>query len=97
MKHPPPPPPPPPPPLLLSKVALTFRAWVIVTVQGPVPLHPSPPQRVKVEPVAAMAVRVTLALESKAALQVAPQSMPGGVEVTEPLPVPALVTARGEA
>jgi hypothetical protein len=50
---------------------------------------------VKVEPVAAVAVRVTLALASKAALQVAPQSMPAGVEVTVPLPVPAFVAVRG--
>jgi hypothetical protein len=41
------------------KVAVTERAWVIVTMHVPVPLQPSPLQPVKVEPVLAVAVSVT--------------------------------------
>jgi hypothetical protein len=40
--------------------AVTVVAAFIVTVQGPVPLQPPPLHPVKVEPVAGVAVRVTL-------------------------------------
>ena len=44
--------------LLLSvKLAVTARAWFMVTTQLPVPVH-APLQPAKVEPVAAVAVRV---------------------------------------
>jgi hypothetical protein len=44
------------------KVAVTFVAAVIETVQGPVPVQPvTPDQLVKVEPGSAVAVRITLA------------------------------------
>jgi hypothetical protein len=71
-------------------VAVTERAWVIVTVQVPVPVQ-APLQPVKVEPVDAVAVRVTLVPLVKVALQVAPQLTPVGLEVTVPDPVPLLV------
>src|SRR5205809_863058 len=74
------------------KVAVTLRAWIMLTVQVPVPLHPSPLQPAKLEPLAALAVSVTLVPTSKAALQVLPQSIPTGLLVTVPLPVPASVT-----
>jgi hypothetical protein len=76
-------------------MAVTVRAWAILTVQGPVPLHPSPLQPANVEPLAATAVSVTLVLNSKGALHVLPQVIPAGLEVTVPLPVPALVIVRG--
>ena len=41
------------------KVAVTDLAALMLTVQVPVPEHPSPNQPVKVEPVEAAAVRVT--------------------------------------
>jgi len=41
-----------------SNVAVTVRAWVMLTVQVPVPAH-APLQPVKVEPAAAVAARVT--------------------------------------
>jgi hypothetical protein len=41
------------------KVAVTLRVVVILTTQLPVPVHTPPLQPVKVEPVAAAAVRVT--------------------------------------
>ena len=77
------------------KVAVTFRACVILTVHVPVPLHPSPLQPVKLEPLAALAVNVTLVSWSKAvltAIHVLSQLSPAGLEVTVPLPVPSLLT-----
>lgn len=75
-----------------TNVAVTDRATVIVTLQAPAPaqapLHPA-----KVDPLAAAALKVTLAPLSKAALQVLPQSIPTGDDVTVPLPVPALLTS----
>jgi hypothetical protein len=79
---------------LVANVAVTPCAELIVTVHVPVPLHPAPLQPVKVEPVVAAAVRVTLVPVLKLVLQVAPQLIPVGEEVTVPLPVPLLVRVR---
>ena len=76
------------------KVAVTERAWLIVTTQLPVPEQPSPLQPAKVEPAAAVAVRVTAVFSAKPCEQVTPQSIPAGLLVTVPDPVPALLTAR---
>src|SRR5215471_15709798 len=76
------------------KVAVTLRACVMLTVHRPVPLHPSPLQPVKREPLSGVAVSVTLVPWSKAALHVLPQLIPTGLLVTVPLPVPALLTVR---
>ena len=76
-----------------AKDAVTPWAEFIVTEQLPVPLQ-APLQPAKVEPEAAAAVNVTLVPELKLALQVAPQLIPEGEEVTDPLPVPVLVTVR---
>src|SRR5512134_2900539 len=78
---------------LPSNVAVTDRAWVMETVQFPVP-EQAPLQPAKVEPLAAEAVRVTLVLLAKLALQVLPQLMPAGFDVTVPLPLPVLFTVR---
>jgi hypothetical protein len=72
-------------------VAVTLRADVMETVQVEVPLH-APDQPENVEPVAAVAVRVTLVPDAKEAEQVAPQLIPAGLDVTVPDPVPAFVT-----
>src|SRR3954452_20058298 len=74
-----------------AKVALTVLAASMVTVQLPVPLQ-APPQPVKVEPAAGVAVNETMLPAAKEALQVLPQLIPAGLEVTVPLPEPALVT-----
>jgi hypothetical protein len=47
-----------------------------------------------VEPEAAIAVRVTVVSIVTDALQVEPQSMPEGDELTVPLPVPSLLTLK---
>ena len=71
-------------------VAVTFLSAFIVTCPFEVsPLHPA-----KVEPASGVAVRVTAVPAVKLAPQVAPQSIPAGVLVTVPMPVPALVTVR---
>jgi len=54
----------------------------------------SPPQPVKLEPVSALAVRVTEVLAVYGSLQSEPQLMPAGELVTVPLPVPDLLTVR---
>ena len=71
-----------------SKVAVTVAA--VFTTQLPVPVHPLPLQPVKVDPPSAVAVRVTVVLLKKFALQIPPQSMPVGAETTFPVPVPPL-------
>src|SRR5207247_46702 len=76
------------------KGAVTVVVAFKVTEQVPVPKQPPPLQPVKVEPVAGVAVSVTKVPLSNEAEQVAPQSIPGGLEVTVSLPVPARITAR---
>jgi hypothetical protein len=79
----------------VTKVAVTFFAASIVSAQLPVPLH-APVQPVKVDPAAGAAASVTAVPELNVAEQVAPQLIApaGAVEVTVPLPVPALPTCN---
>jgi hypothetical protein len=74
-----------------AKVAVTDFATSSVTTQAPVPVH-APLQPVKTRPVDGVAVKVTGVPVMKFAPHVAPQSMPAGLEVTLPLPVPAFAT-----
>ena len=74
------------------KVAETLWAAETVSVQLPTPEQPAPAQPAKVEPAAGMAVRVSEVPASKADAQVAPQSSPDGALVTDPEPVPCLLT-----
>src|SRR6266545_1229276 len=69
--------------LTSAKVAVTARSWSIVTVQAPVPLQ-APPQPLKLEPVAAVAVSVTTVPCTNCAEHVAPQLIPTGELVTVP-------------
>jgi hypothetical protein len=75
------------------KVAVTLRASVIETVQVLVPVQ-SPLQPLNVESAAGVAVRVMVVRLVIVAVQVVPQLMLAGVEVTVPFPV--LVTVKTE-
>ena len=77
----------------VPNVAVTLRAWVMLTVQVPVPVQ-APVHPAKVEPVPAAAARVTLVPLEKLALHVLPQLIPLGAAVTVPVPVPLFVTVR---
>jgi len=67
----------------------------MLTVQVPVPEH-APLQPLNVDPVAGVAVRVTLVPLVNEATQVVPQAMPAGALVTVPLPAPDFVTVRAK-
>src|SRR5262245_41185767 len=75
-------------------VAVTDLFALITTTHVAVPLHPLPPQPPKVDPVAAVAVKVTVVPATKGKLHVAPQTIPAGLLVTVPIPAPAGVTVR---
>lgn len=81
------------------KVAVTDLAALMVRVQLPVPVQPPPLQPAKLEPLSAVAVRVTVAFWVKLAVQVDPQLIPAGLLKTVPDPVPFLetVSAKVEA
>ena len=64
----------------------------MVTVQVPVPEQPAPLQPTKVDPLFAAAVSVTTVSLAKPYEQIEPQLMPLGLLVTDPLPVPFLLT-----
>lgn len=73
------------------KVAVTDLAASIVTVQVPVPVQ-VPDQPVKSESDVGAAERVTMVPTAKVAVQLAPQLIPAGDDVTVPLPLPVLAT-----
>src|SRR5207244_2167772 len=75
----------------LSKVAVTARACDMVSVHTEVPPH-APVQPLKIDVGDGVAESVITVPESRGAPQVAPQSIPAGVEVTVPVPPPALFT-----
>jgi len=77
-----------------EKVAVTAVALFMVTVHVPVPEQPPPDQPPNVEMLLGVAVRVTDVPYAKACEQVAPQSIPAGELVTEPMPSPAVETVR---
>ena len=81
---------------MVSKVAVTDCAALIVTVQMPVPVH-APLQPPKVEPAAGVAVRVIgvpLSYTAEQFAAVSGQSKRPALEDTLPRPVPALATVR---
>jgi hypothetical protein len=73
---------------LRVKVAATDAAAFRATTQLPVPAQPAPDHPANVELADGVAVKVTVVPAAKLAAQVAPQPMPGGDEVTVPMPVP---------
>jgi hypothetical protein len=70
-----------------------LAAFIVTAQVVAVPVQ-APLQPMKVEPVAAAALRVTWVLKLNELVQVAPQLMPAGVLVTVPVPVPVLFTVR---
>lgn len=77
-----------------SNRAVAVLLASIVTVQlNALPVHP-PDQPPKVDPVATLALNVTVLFAAKLAVQVRPQSMPAGFDATLPEPVPTWVTVR---
>jgi len=77
--------------VLSSNEAPTDFAASTVTTQLPVPLQ-APDQPAKLDPVAGVAVRVTIEPCERVSLQSAPQSIP--VPLTTPPPVPDVMTER---
>lgn len=76
------------------KLAVTLFAALIVTVQGPVPVH-APDHPVNIEPVVADAVKVTLVPLPYDAVPVFPaQEIVPVLAVTVPMPVPDLLIVR---
>src|SRR6266516_3012940 len=73
-----------------SNLAVAVRSPLMIRLHVPVP-EQLPDQPVKLEPAAAVAVRVT-GTAANGAEQVEPQLIPAGLEVTVPAPEPALVT-----
>src|SRR5437016_7926614 len=78
-------------------VAVTDCAAVIFTLQVPVPAQAAPLHPANVEPVAGVAVKVTVVPLVKLALHVlVGQLIPDGLLVIEPEPLPAEVTDNGK-
>ena len=75
------------------KVAVIVFEASIVTVQSEVPVH-GVDHPVNVDPVAAVALRVTLVPPAKLDEHVLPHKIPEGTELTVPLPVPDLLTVN---
>lgn len=73
------------------KLAVTDFAASMVKAHAPVPVQ-APPQPANSEPLAGVAVSATTVPLGKAAEQTAPQSIPAGLLVTFPAPVPPGVT-----
>src|SRR5262245_56215291 len=74
------------------KVAVTVVVDEGATGQAAGPLQPPPLQPANVDPAEAAAVSVTATPLPQLAEHVVPQLMPPGELVTDPLPVPALIT-----
>jgi hypothetical protein len=78
---------------LTVNVAVALRSALMTNVQvGEVPLQ-APLQPVNVEPVAGVAVSVTVVPLARPTSQVVPQLMPAGLLATLPPPVPAVATS----
>jgi hypothetical protein len=74
-------------------VAVALRAWVMTTVQEPMPVQ-APLQPVKTSVPVGVAVSVTEVASLNVAVHVAPQVIPLGLDETDPAPVPEVATVR---
>ena len=81
--------------VMVSKVAVTDTVALIVTLQGPVP-EQAPLQPAKVEPEAGEAVSVTVAPGSNTVEHTLGQSIPEGLVVTVPVPLPDSATVSAK-
>jgi hypothetical protein len=79
-------------PLDFLKVAPTLRSAVIENEQEPVPLQAEPDQPSNVEPGEGWAVSVTVVPAANEVVQVEPQLMAEGDEITVPVPLPLPTT-----
>jgi hypothetical protein len=77
-------------------IAVTALGAFIVTTQVPVPEQPPPLQPANVEPVEDAAVRVTTVPLANDDWQVNPQSIPPGLLVTVPDPMPDFIIEMTE-
>ena len=77
------------------KVAVTDDAAERVTLQVLVPLH-APDHPAKLAPASGIAVSTMAVPLAKFALHVVPQSIPAGLLVTEPVPVPVFCTVSAK-
>jgi hypothetical protein len=75
-----------------KKAAPTVVGAVMPNEHEPAPEQVAPLHPAKVEPADAVADNVRVVPPKNRALQVAPQFMPDGVEVTSPVPPPLLLT-----
>lgn len=90
---------PPPPTVTFNgcnepKFAPTVWGEFTITVHGPTPAQPDEFQPTNPEPESGFAVRVTEVPLLKLKTHVAPQSMPGGVLVILPVPLPEGATVK---
>ena len=76
------------------KVAVTVVETLLTKTHEDVPAHPPPLHPLKVDPVAAVAARVTTLPAAYVAEHTVPQLMPTGVPTTVPMPVPVLLIVR---
>ena len=74
------------------KLAVTLRAWFIVTVQLAAEPLQAPLQPVNVEPSLGVALSVTRCASQKDFVHSLPQSIPLGFDSTVPVPLPDLLT-----
>ena len=78
-----------------EKVAVTVVAAFSATTQAPVPVQPAALQPVNWKPVAGVALRVTFVPAVYDSVQSAPQAIPGGTELTVPVPLTMTVRVTG--
>src|SRR5687767_5303771 len=72
-------------------IAVTEVGPETAMTQAPAPVQ-APAQPAKVELASLAAVRVTIVPTANGALQVLPQEIPDGLEVTVPVPLPTFIT-----
>jgi hypothetical protein len=78
----------------LAKEAVTVLTLESLTLQVLVAPVQAPDQALNLDPLLALAVRVTVELAGKRAEQVEPQDTASGALVTAPLPPPAILTVK---